>query len=122
MSYDFDYFSGNDLRYPDKPAKPRLNKNPTPMSVREYADDLEQYEKDIENYNDDLSYYRNQKAARLNKFKNRLRDDYDITQAQFDVLWHHAWEHGHSAGLSEVDHYFDDFYDMASAFAALEKN
>lgn len=122
MMYDFDYYSGNDLRYPTKPIKPRLDKNHTPAAARSYADDLEQYEKDIENYNDDLSYYRSQKADRLKELQDRLRDDYDITQAQFNVLWHHAWEHGHSAVLSEVYGYFEDFYDMASEFAALEKS
>lgn len=121
MSYDFDYFSGKDLRYPMKPKKPKLDKDHTPAAARSYADDLEQYEKEIENYNDELSYCRSRKAARLKEFQDKLRDDYDITEAQFFVIWHKAWEEGHGSGLSEVYHYFDEFYELATEFAALEK-
>ena len=121
MSYDFDYFNGNHLLPPIKPTKPRLKKDHTPAAARSYADDLEQYEKEIEIYQDNLSYYRAQKNMCLKEFQDRLRDDYDLTEAQMFVIWHKAWEHGHSAGLSEVYHYFDEFYDMASEFAALEK-
>jgi hypothetical protein len=121
MSYDFDYFNCNYLLLPIKPSKPRLEKDHTPAAARSYADDLEQYEKEIEKYQDSLSYYREQKNLRLKEFQDRLCDDYDITQAQGFVIWHKAWEHGHNAGLSEVCHYFDEFYEMASEFAALEK-
>lgn len=121
MSYDFDYYSGLDIRYPNKPTKPRLDKNAAPAAVRSYADELEQYERDIEKYRAELEHYNTSKHQRDALFRARLRDDYDITEAQFDVLWHQAWEHGHAAGLREVYNYFDDFYEMAAAFAALEK-
>ena len=121
MNYDFDYYAGRDLQYPSKPAKPKLDRDHTPAAARNYADDLEQYDRDLENYNSNLNYYKGQHNLRLKEFQDRLRDDYDITQAQFNVIWLHAWDHGHSSGLHEVYHYFDDFYEMASEFAALEK-
>jgi hypothetical protein len=121
MSLDFDYYAGRDLQYPTKPTKPKLDRDHTPAAARNYADELEQYEKDIENYNIDLLYVKNEQALRMKKFQAVLRDHYDITEAQFNVIWHHAWDHGHSSGLHEVYHYFDDFYNMASEFAALEK-
>ena len=121
MNYDFDYYAGRDLLYPNKPTKPKLEKNHTPAAARSYADDLEQYEKEIENYKDDLNYYNDQHNLRLKEFQDQLRDDFGLTQAQFNVIWHHAWDRGHSSGLQEVYHYFTTFYDMASEFAALEK-
>ena len=41
MSYDFDYYSGSDIRYPEKPVKPRLERNPTAIEARAFADALE---------------------------------------------------------------------------------
>jgi hypothetical protein len=122
MNYDFDYYSGSDIKYPNKPSKPKLERNPSSIEARVFAEALEEYEREIESYDEDLSYYKHMKTARLNEFKTVLRDDHDITEAQFNVIWHHAWEHGHSTGLHDVCSYFEDFYELASEFAALEKN
>ena len=121
MSYDFDYYSGADLRYPTKPTKPSLGRNPNSFEARAYADSLEDYERQLEGYQEDKSYYNGQMNLRLVELKNYLIDDYGITEAQMNVLWSHAWDDGHSAGLSEVVSYFDKFYSMVSEFAALQK-
>ena len=120
MNYDYDYYSGKDLHYPVKPTKPKLDRDHTPAAARSYADDLEQYEKDLGNYNIDRLYVKNEQALRLKKFQDVLRDDYDITEAQFSVLWRKAWEDGHSEGLHRVVAIFDELYEIASQFAALE--
>ena len=121
MSYDFDYYSGADLRYPTKPTEPSLGLNPKSFEARAYADALEDYERQLEGYQEDKSYYDGQLNLRLVELKNYLIDDYGITEAQMNVLWSRAWDDGHSAGLSEVFSYFDRFYSMASEFAALQK-
>jgi len=121
MSYNFDYYSGADLRYPTKPTKPSLGRNPKSFEARAYADALEYYERQLEGYQEDKSYYNDQMNLRLTELKTHLIGEYGITQAQMNVLWSYAWDDGHSAGLSEVVNYFDKFYSMASEFAALQK-
>jgi hypothetical protein len=37
------------------------------------------------------------------------------------LLWARAWEDGHAEGLHLVTDIFDELYDLASQFAALEK-
>jgi hypothetical protein len=120
-AYDFDYYNGMDIVYPTKPVKPTLGRNADSAEALAWAEALAEYESELNSYNEDFAYYRAQKGLRLAALQERLRDDYDLTEAQFFVLWHRAWEHGHSAGLSEVYHYFHEFYEMASEFAALEK-
>lgn len=122
MNYDLHYYGAHDLLSPMQPTKPQLGRNPSSHDARAFADDLEAYERDLENYKDDLTYYREQKTARLNELKNRLRDDYDISDAQRDVLWRQAWEDGHSESLQRVVDLFESLYEMAAEFAALEKN
>jgi len=121
MSYDFDYYSGTDLRYPTKPIKPSLGRNPKSFEARAYADDLEDYERQLEGYQEDKSYYNDRLNLRLAELKTHLIGEYGITEVQMNVLWGRAWDDGHSAGLSEVVSYFDKFYSMASEFAALQK-
>ncbi len=122
MSYDFDYFSGKDLHYPNKPRKPILMSNATAKQVREYADQLESYEVDLETYKEDRDYYCDAINRRLKELEKKLQEDYDISKAQFSILWGRAREDGHSEGLRRVVEIFDELYDIASEFAALEKN
>lgn len=121
MTYNFDYYSGKDLMYPSLIKKPRLPANATPTQHREYADQLEEYEVDKADRGARMKEYNATVNDRLEQFKNELMSDYDLSRAQFDVLWDYAWGRGHSAGLSEVYHYFDEFYDMATEFSRLEK-
>jgi hypothetical protein len=121
MEYDFDYFSGKDLNYPNKPTKPRMGSTPTAAEARRYADELEAYEIKLKQYRDDYDDYTRSINGRLFEFKTRLRDKYDIAEAQMHLLWARAWEDGHEEGLHLVADIFDDLYDLASQFAALEK-
>jgi hypothetical protein len=121
MSYDFDYYSGKDLLYPIKPTKPTLGRNPNAIEARAWAEALEEYERELESYTENRNWYNSQINSRQNELCKQIRDDYDITEAQFAVIWRQAWEDGHHAGLSEVVIYFDRYYEMATEFAALEK-
>jgi hypothetical protein len=121
MDLDFDYYSGRDLHYPNKPAKPRLSAAPTAAQARAYANELEAYEIKLAEYRDHYDDYLRTLKDRLSELKTQLRDHYDITEAQMHLLWARAWEDGHAEGLHLVADIFDELYNLASQFAALEK-
>ena len=98
-----------------------MGSTPTAAEARIYADQLEVYEAEMTDYNEYKVWYSNQTHLRMKELHDRIRDDYDITEAQFNVLWHRAWEDGHSESLRRVVEIFDELYEMASEFAALEK-
>ena len=116
MSYDFDYYSGNTLRVPVKPIKPRLERNPSAIEARSFADALEEYEHTVKSYDEDLSFYRREKAALLMEFQDKLRSDYGLCESEFSVLWNEAYNRGHSGGLSEVYSEFDSLYDFVKQY------
>jgi hypothetical protein len=121
MNYDFDYYSGKNLYCPTKPVKPTLGRNPSAIEARAWADAMEEYESEFEVYLEDLDHYNRSINNRVCELKTRLRDDYDITDSQLGVLWSKAWEDGHDEGLRRVVDIFNELYDIASQFAALEK-
>ena len=114
MKYDFDYYSGSDLIYPQKPSKPFLSRSPSAPEARAYADDLAVYEKNLEEYKSDRDWYSAQQRNRLLELQEKLRDDYDITETQMFILWNKAYEDGHSEGLNRVVALFDEYYNLAS--------
>jgi hypothetical protein len=74
----------------------------------------------MKGYTEARDEYTRRINGRLFELKTRLRDDYDITEAQMHLLWTRAWEDGHSEGLRRAVAIFDELYDIASKFAALE--
>lgn len=121
MSYDFEYYSGDMLRMPEKPVKPRLERNPTSIEARAYADALEEYESALASYNEDLGWYRSEKAQLLIKFQDKLRSDYGLHESEFSVIWSEAYRRGHSGGLQEVYHEFDSLFDFVLKYSASMK-
>jgi hypothetical protein len=121
MEYDFDYYGGKDLNYPNKPTKPRMGSTPTAAEARRYADELEAYEIKLKEYRDIYDDYTRRLNGRLFELKNRLRDEYAITDEQMHLLWSRAWEDGHDEGLHLVADLFDELYEIASQFATLGK-
>jgi hypothetical protein len=121
MSYDFQYYSGEMLRMPEKPAKPRLERNPTAIEARAYADALEEYESALSSYNENLGWYKSEKKVLLTKFQDKLREDYGLSDSQFSVLWNEAYNRGHSGGLHEVYHKFDSLYEFVEKYVKAVK-
>jgi DNA repair ATPase RecN len=113
MSYDFEYYSGKMLRMPNRPVKPRLDRNPTAIEARAFADALEEYEREMKAYNENLSWYRSEAASLLTKFQDKLKEDYSLGSAEFDVIWSEAYDHSHSGGLQEVYYEFERLYEFA---------
>lgn len=123
MTYDFDYYSGSDIALPKKPTKPALiGRDPTPTELRSYANDIEDYQAEMVDYNENLANYRQTKNNRRLELQWQLCDDYDITESQMLILWNKAYQDGHSEGYRRVVEIFDELYEIASEFAALEKN
>lgn len=112
MSYDFEYYSGQMLRMPEKPVKPTISRNPSAVEARAYADALEEYESALSSYNEDYAWYLSEKASLLIKFQDKLRSDYGLGEAAFNVIWAEAWNRGHSGGLHEVYHEFDSLFEF----------
>jgi len=107
MSYDFQYYSGEMLRMPEKPVKPTISRNPSAIEARAWADALEEYESELSSYKENLGWYRSEKNVLLEKFKEKVRASYGLSEEAFDVIWNEAWDRGHSAGLSEVYYNFE---------------
>jgi hypothetical protein len=114
--YDLNYYNGNDLVYPKSPVKPYLMSGANSEEVLSYAKALAIYENALPEYRALARVYQNQSNLRIEELKVRMREDYELTQRQFDVLWSKAWEDGHACGLSEVIYHFDELYELASEF------
>lgn len=118
--YDYAYYEGEDLKYYSKPIKPTLGRNPNSVEALAYAEALAEYERELESHKENIAYYTAQKNNRMKELRETIQADYDISEAQFFVLWSVAYEDGHSEGLQQVVNRFDEYYEMATAFAALE--
>lgn len=116
MSYDFDYYSGNTLRVPVKPIKPRLERNPSAIEARSFADALEDYEHEIKSYNEDLGWHRAEKSKLIAKFKEMVRSDYGLCQSEFDVIWDEANRRKSSEGLQGVYYEFESLFDFIKEY------
>jgi hypothetical protein len=112
MSYDFEYYSGKHLSYPTKPRKPSPPHRPIAIEARAWADALEEYEREMKSYDEDLSWYRRESGRLHTEFMDKLKKDYGLSDKPFDLIWSKAWERGHSAGLQEVYHEFDDLFEF----------
>ena len=119
-NYDYAYYEGADLKYYSKPIKPTLGRNPNSVEALAYATALDDYERQFDSYKESCAYNEAQKTLRMKELQETIQADYDINEKQFAVLWGPAYEDGHSEGLNQVVNRFDEYYDMASAFAALE--
>ena len=117
MSYDIEYYSGEMLRPPEKPAKPRLERNPNAIEARAFADALEEYERELRGYTENLNWHRSQIRVLLTEFQDTLKSDYKLSDSQFSVLWNEAYNRGHSGGLSEVYHEFASLHNFAEKYA-----
>jgi len=118
MNLDLNYFAGQDIPVPSMPAKPTLPYPATSEQALEYAYQLQNYENLVTEYHICCDEYHQQLNSRMDKLKFKLRTDYGITQAQFDLLWDRAQECG-DQGLHTVVLLFDDLYELASEFAEL---
>lgn len=112
MSYDFEYYNGDHLKSPKKPTRPSAANIKDAVEARAYADAFEDYERNSKSYQEDFTYHKHVKSALMQEFKNVLRDDYRLSQEQFDYLWNIA----DGSYLQEKFNDFDRLYETVSGY------
>ncbi len=105
------------IQWPNTPEKPTvLSKRVIDVT----ADDLARAAEVKARYEADLEAYKEQKRQHAHSEQEgvaRLRDDLEREHglsghAKAGLLWSKAWEHGHSSGLEEVAHWYDDLSEL----------
>lgn len=112
-----EYYGAEDIEYPARPRRPYLTDRYDPVSIRQYADDLEAYTEAKAAHDVAMKDYRTAVNGRLAELVVDLAADYQITEAQAKVVFNMAWEDGHSSGVHEVVQRFEELVDMAMDFA-----
>lgn len=110
MSYDFQYYSGRHLTYPARPKRPPTPTITTADELHKLADQYEVYEKELQVFNEKVKEYSVETGKLLTEFQEKLKEDYGLCDSEFAVLWDEAYEKGHSGGIQEVYHAFDNLY------------
>ena len=126
---NFDYYSKNPLAYPNKEDFGRVfvyHKGKVIVNGVKREDipdiDMVKYRSagyTVENEFDKEGYRKAQRAYRAEtsrleeEFKTDLFDEHGVTDhPKAQKVFALAWEHGHSAGYSEIAIYFDDFVEL----------
>jgi hypothetical protein len=117
-SYDIEYYSGNDLRKPQKPTIVRLAAKHNSADATSYAQKLEKYEIEILSYTSTLLPEYQKNIANLHsELKLEIMGDYKLTAKQFDLLWNSVYEFGsHCSNLEERLYLFDAYYKLVGAY------
>jgi len=114
-----DYYSGVDLEFPIRPSKPGSFDRNDPQNIRDFADRMEAYlERDAE-YRTEMVAYRETIKDRKNELCRDLGAQYNMNPAQAQLLFNKAWDDGHSAGIQEVVHNFDDLAQFVAAYVSI---
>jgi hypothetical protein len=116
MSYDFDYYSGRHLKYPARPTKPTLGRDPSSVEARAFADALGEYELEFKKYEEDKRWYQSQLSTLMKEFEDKLKKDNDLSDGEFQVIWPEAYDRGHSSGLEEVCSHFNSLLYFAERY------
>lgn len=116
---DFDYYSGKDLTLPKHPKRPALAAKHTSQEALAYSEALVDFESAMVNFHAEISDYNTKAMAREQELKDTLRNDYDLNEKQFNLLWNFAWEEQRSGGLQRVVELFNEYYDLTSSFVRL---
>jgi len=116
---DVDYYAGRDIPVPARPVKPRhpARGEETADAFAQYAKDLRVYEEAMPAFMKNQTRYRATLNARLDECVEDLALENGISRAQADIVWHKAWEDGHSSGIQDVLYHFDELLDICEKFA-----
>lgn len=99
--------------YPVRPDKPRIAPTASPVEFRNHADLLEKYDEQMTAFRVELAHYHAISAALEAEFKSDLEAYFGVSNhPKRDLLYHKAWERGHSAGLSEVANVYSDLVEL----------
>lgn len=99
--------------YPVRPLKPQIALTASPIEFRNHADLLDKYDEQMTAFRVELAHYHAVSAALESEFKSDLEVYFGvIDNPKCDLLYHKAWEHGHSAGLYEVANVYSDLVEL----------
>ena len=112
MSYDYAYYSGEDLVWPVKPNKPFLRTAPNAADCRKYADELDVYCSDMTEYHKDYEEMLQEVIRRQKEFSIAIRYDYALSKEQFFVLWEQAKYYAKSEDLKIIGEEIDRLYNF----------
>lgn len=100
---------------PQKPRKPMLTFATVESStqVREYADRLDEYEILMKSHREVMASYNARSAALEAEFRHDLEVYFGMVgHPKADLLYHKAYERGHSGGMQEVANHYSDLVDL----------
>lgn len=109
------------LEYPSRPVKPRLDEGATSVDARVFAEALADYEVKMTEYYLAQDLYSKSVSQFVDKWKQSLKEDSGFSQEQFDLVFELAYDRGHSCGYSEVESIFDDLRITFTKFLKVSK-
>lgn len=118
------YFKGADLEYPKSPKKPYAPLTGSSEAHFKYATELKSYEEAEKIYKEERAEYYKVMGQRNEEMLERVRAEYpELTDKQFDIAYHKAYEDGHSSGIESVLSELEDIVDFYQQMeAAKEEN
>ena len=64
-------------------------------------------------YTDDRPAWMAEQGRLMNLFESDLAAEYDMTDhPKRGMLWAKAWEEGHGSGLSDVEHWYSELWNL----------
>ena len=105
--------------YPNAPKKPSKPKEETSYAYEEYAKNLKDWEREIQEHESACSLVEKHNDGIETHVENYIKKEAGLrgfNQAQQDILWHRAWDKGHSSGYSEVYTCLSDLVDFINEF------
>ena len=114
MYYDFAYYSGEDLVRPTKPVRPSLAPNASSSEIRAYAGMVDQFEKLMPEFVTAINAHRTAVTARGQELQKRLCEEYNLTNEEFHIIWHEAYNRG--SGYQEIVSEFESLHEFVEAF------
>lgn len=105
------------LPYPSKPFKPAVfNKRASDLTSAELTSMVavrQQYETELDAYKEGVAAWREDSSRLAAEFRADLEHQYGMVgHPKADMLYSKAYELGHSAGFSDVHHYYSDLVDL----------
>jgi hypothetical protein len=103
--------------WPKTPEKPVvLSKRVMDLSAADMANLAQvkaRYDADMQTYREQKQLYSQSEQQGVAKLRDDLEREYGLSgHAKAGLLWSKAWEHGHSSGLEEVAHWYDDLSEL----------
>ena len=103
----------NKMAYPEKPAKPILDRKGDSKYFNNYAKELERYEEEMIEFRKKDIEYRGETGRLMDLFRKDALEDVGLSDhPKAEKIYNFAWDHGHSSGYSEIYYWLCDLSDL----------